>query len=96
MFRTVYYDTLTLDNPKKREKYDPLVIPERVVCPKCGAIDQYELGAMGHIAITASMMAEVAPEGKSMLREDQRVQIRQLHNSLGTDASQGGHRALRA
>lgn len=74
-FRTVYYDTLTLDNPKKREKYDPLVIPERVVCPKCGAIDQYELGAMGHIAITASMMAEVASEGKSMLREDQRVKL---------------------
>lgn len=75
VFRTVYYDTLTLDNRKKREKYDPLVIPERVVCPKCGAVDQYELGAMGHIAITASMIAEAAAEGKSMLREDQRVKL---------------------
>jgi tetratricopeptide (TPR) repeat protein len=75
VFRTVYYDTLTRDNPKKREKYDPLVIPERVVCPKCGAVDQYELGAMGHIAITASMMAEMASEGSSILREDQRVKL---------------------
>ena len=83
VFRTVYYDTLTLDNPKKREKYDPLIIPERVVCPKCGAIDQYELGAMGHVAITASMMAEVAPEGQTMLREDQRVKLVQFTTRWG-------------
>lgn len=75
VLRRVYYDTFTLNNPKKREKYDPLVIPERVVCPKCGAVDQYELGAMGHLAITANMMAGINPVGITRLREDQRIQF---------------------
>ena len=75
VLRTVYYDTFTLENPKKRQKYDPLVIPERVVCPKCGAVDQYELGPMGHLLITAHMIAGNVPEGIATLREDQRMQL---------------------
>jgi tetratricopeptide (TPR) repeat protein len=35
----------------------PLIIPERVVCPKCGAVDQYDLGSIGFFAVTAKLMA---------------------------------------
>jgi hypothetical protein len=56
----VYYDMGIARDEKKSEKYDPLIIPQRVVCPKCGAVDQYELGGFGHIAVMASLMAETA------------------------------------
>jgi tetratricopeptide (TPR) repeat protein len=73
IFARVYYDMGTATDDKKRAKYDPLVIPERVTCPKCGAVDQYELGGMGHMAILASLMAERTPELAANLRPDQRV-----------------------
>ncbi len=60
IFPVVYYDVATAKNQKKREKYDPLIIPQRVVCPKCGAVDQYELGSFGHIAVMATLLAESA------------------------------------
>ncbi len=75
IFSKVYYDLGTHDDEKKRKKYSPVVIPQRVVCRKCGAVDQYELGAMGHIAVTASMLAQNAPRDRQLLREDQRVQF---------------------
>ena len=73
IFAKVYYDLGTANDDKKKDKYDPLVIPQHVVCPKCGAIDQYELGAMGGVAVTASLLALRFPDGGSYLREDQRV-----------------------
>ena len=73
IFPKVYYDLGTANDDKKKDKYDPLIIPQRVVCPKCGAVDQYELGTMGHVAVTASLLALRFPDGGSYLREDQRV-----------------------
>ena len=73
IFPKVYYDLGTANDDKKKDKYDPLIIPQRVVCPKCGAVDQYELGTMGHMAVTASLLAMRFPDGGSYLREDQRV-----------------------
>ena len=73
IFPKVYYDLGTANDDKKKDKYDPLIIPQRVVCPKCGAVDQYELGTMGHVAVTASLLAMRFPDGGSYLREDQRV-----------------------
>ncbi len=73
IFAKVYYDLGTANDDKKKDKYDPLVIPQHVVCPKCGAIDQYELGTMGTMAVTASLLALRFPDGGSYLREDQRV-----------------------
>jgi hypothetical protein len=46
-----------------------------VVCPKCGAVDQYELGTMGHMAVTASLLALRFPDMETAFREDQRVQF---------------------
>ena len=74
-FPKVYYDLGTANDDKKKDKYDPLVIPQRVICPKCGAVDQYELGAMGQMAVTASLLAMRFPDGETFLREDQRVQF---------------------
>jgi len=73
IFPKVYYDLGTANDDKKKNKYDPLIIPQRVVCPKCGAVEQYELGAMGHVAVTASLLALQFPDGGTYLREDQRV-----------------------
>ena len=73
IFPKVYYDLGTANDDKKKDKYDPLIIPQRVVCPKCGAVEQYELGTMGHMAVTASLLALRFPDGGSYLREDQRV-----------------------
>lgn len=75
VFPRVYYmQELALDE-KKRTQFDPLVIPQRVTCPKCGAVDQYELGGMGHIALTAQMLAARTPELAGILREDQQIQF---------------------
>lgn len=81
VFPVVYYDLGTSRNKKKRGKYDPLIIPQRVVCPKCGAVDQYELGGFGHIAIMANMMAETAERSGqtdaelTALPRDQRIRF---------------------
>lgn len=81
VFPVVYYDMGTIEDKRKREKYDPLVIPQRVVCPKCGAVDQYELGSFGHMTIMASMMAERAERSGETDTEltalplDQRVKL---------------------
>ena len=75
LFPKVYYDRDTALDKKKRTKYDPLVIPQQVTCPKCGAVDQYELGGMGHIAVLASMMASAEPKLGEFLHEDQQIQF---------------------
>jgi tetratricopeptide (TPR) repeat protein len=73
IFPKVYYDLGTANDDKKKDKYDPLIIPQHVICPKCGAVDQYELGTMGHMAVTASLLALRFPDGGGFLRENQRV-----------------------
>ena len=75
VFPKAYYDLGTALDGKKRAKYDPLIIPQRVTCPKCGAVDQYELSGMGHMAITASLLAARAPESNDLLRPDQQVRF---------------------
>lgn len=72
--RVYYLQEIALDE-KKRAQFDPLVIPQRVICPKCGAVDQYELGGLGHLALTAQLLAARAPELDGVLREDQRIQF---------------------
>ncbi len=86
VFPTVYFDLGTSENKKKLAKYDPLIIPQRVVCPKCGAVDQYELAGLGHMAIVASMLAEQAErEGETftLLRPDQRVKFMHFTTQWG-------------
>ena len=75
VFPKVYYDISTALNEKKRKQYDPLIIPQRVTCSKCGAVDQYELSGMGHVAIMANMVAASAPSAKGVLRPDQQIKF---------------------
>jgi tetratricopeptide (TPR) repeat protein len=74
LFPKVYCDLGTLRDEKKQAKYDPIIIPQPVVCSKCGAVDQYELAGMGHIALIADVLAQSAPEMKGLRREGQHVQ----------------------
>lgn len=89
VFPVVYYDMGTDRDKKKSEKYDPLIIPQRVVCPKCGAVDQYELSAFGHIAVMASLMAETAElSGETTseltpLPQDQRIRFLEFTTRWG-------------
>lgn len=73
IFPKVYCDIPTIRNEKQRKKYGPLIIPQRVICPKCGAVDQYELTPMAEFAIITTLLAEKMPDTASVLRPDQRV-----------------------
>jgi tetratricopeptide (TPR) repeat protein len=54
-FERAYFDVGTLQHPNETQD-SPLIIPERVVCPKCGAVDQYDVGTMSQLAILAKIM----------------------------------------
>ena len=75
IFPKVYCDLPTVKDEKKRKQYEPLIIPQRVTCPKCGAVDQYELGLMGQMALTTSLLAQRDPEMEGLLRPDQQIQF---------------------
>jgi hypothetical protein len=67
-------DLGTAKDKKKSAKYDSIIIPQRVVCQKCGAVDQYEIGAMGRMALIADLLMQAEPKLQQFRREDQRVQ----------------------
>ena len=54
----VYCDLGTVERQQRGEEtpYDAYVIPQRIVCPKCGAADRYELTSMAHLALTAELL----------------------------------------
>jgi tetratricopeptide (TPR) repeat protein len=69
----VYYDLGTPDRHERDEesRYEPWVITRRITCPKCGAVDQYELGSQAQLALTAELLklhpeiGKLAPAGES-------------------------------
>ena len=75
VFPKVYYDIGTERDEQKAAQYDPLIIPQRVVCSKCGAVDRYELGDMGRLTVTTSLLAERDPAFSKLLKKEQRIQI---------------------
>ncbi len=46
----------TQDDESSEEKY---VIPQTITCPRCGAVDQYELTAKAYLAFTAEMLKPI-------------------------------------
>jgi hypothetical protein len=60
--KKIYCDLGTLDRRQAGEEttYSEFIIPQRITCPKCGAVDQYELGGHAHLVLTAEMMARTA------------------------------------
>jgi hypothetical protein len=58
----VYCDLGTVDRRKRGEEvpYSEYIIPQRITCPKCGAVDQYELTGDAYLAFTAQLMKAMA------------------------------------
>jgi hypothetical protein len=87
----VYCDLGTVDRRKRGEEvpYSEFIIPERITCPKCGAVDQYELTGDAYLAFTAQLMKAMArgkmpkPAG-GPLREvmEALANVRQDHGDL--------------
>lgn len=81
LFPKVYCDLGTIK--KKSAKYDPIIIPQRVVCQKCGAVDQYEISALGQVALLADLLVQIEPQLRRFRREDQRVQYMEFTTRWG-------------
>ncbi|MDO8690122.1 MAG: tetratricopeptide repeat protein [Dehalococcoidia bacterium] len=62
----VYYDLATkeLKEQGKPTPYSEYIIPQRITCPKCGAVDKYELSSMAHLVLTAELLKKVAAHKK--------------------------------
>lgn len=58
----VYYDLNTLEQQRQGQEtpYSEFVIPQRITCPKCGAVDQYELTAHANLALMAESLKSLA------------------------------------
>lgn len=63
----VYCDLGTQERKARGEEvpYDEFVIPQRIVCPRCGAVDRYELTSEAYLAMTAELLKLVAIPGRS-------------------------------
>ena len=49
--RRVFVDlnTMRKDEQERQEEETPYIIPQRVICPACGAVDQFELAGMSYL-----------------------------------------------
>jgi tetratricopeptide (TPR) repeat protein len=74
VFPKVYCDLGTVKDKKKLARYGPLVIPQRVVCPKCGATDQYELAGMAYLALMADVLARTDPKLAKRFKSNEGVE----------------------
>lgn len=61
---TIYCDLPTQERRAKGEEtpYSQFVIPQRITCPKCGVVDQYELAEMAYIALMAEVLKKLAAQ----------------------------------
>jgi tetratricopeptide (TPR) repeat protein len=59
---TIYCDLATQERRQRGEEtpYDEWVIPQRITCRKCGAVDQYELSSLAYITLTAELVKKLA------------------------------------
>ncbi|MBI5303807.1 MAG: DUF1186 domain-containing protein [Chloroflexi bacterium] len=67
----LFVDFGTVERHKRKEKtkYDEFVIPQRITCPKCGAVDQYELTALAHLSLTLDLVTRKEC-GKTLQRNE--------------------------
>lgn len=61
---TVYYDLGTVERRQRgeQEPYSEVVIPQRILCQKCGAVDRYEMTSLARITLAAELLKRVAFE----------------------------------
>ncbi len=74
VFPKAYYELGTARDPQKRARYSPLIIPQRVVCSKCGAVDQVELSTLGELALTGSLLSKGSRPFSGPIPKQQSVQ----------------------
>ena len=74
VFPKAYYELGTARDAQKRTCYSPLIIPQRVVCSKCGAVDQFELSTLGELALTGSLLAKGSRPFSGPIPKQQSVQ----------------------
>jgi tetratricopeptide (TPR) repeat protein len=62
----VYCDLATQERRTRGEetKYSEFIIPQRIICPRCNAVDHYELTSEAHLAMTAELLKLAIPGGK--------------------------------
>ncbi|MDP9379891.1 MAG: DUF1186 domain-containing protein [Chloroflexota bacterium] len=100
VIQRVYYDLGTAERQKrgKDTERSAVIIPERIKCPKCGSVDQYELTLMAHAAITAEMLKQLAhQEGIQLPAEvdtDGESRVTLLHFALEDGREMHPHAAL--
>jgi tetratricopeptide (TPR) repeat protein len=70
--KKIYCDLATMDrrNAGQETPYSEWIIPQRITCPKCGAVDQYELAGSSFLTLTAELMVEVALRETGDLNDD--------------------------
>ena len=58
----VYCDLGTQKRKAQGEEvpYNEFIVPQRIVCPRCGAVDRYELTSEAYLAMTAEMLKLIA------------------------------------
>jgi tetratricopeptide (TPR) repeat protein len=62
VIETIYCDLATQERRQrgKETPYDEWVIPQRITCQKCGAVDEYELSSLAYITLTAELVKKLA------------------------------------
>ena len=77
----VFVDVNTFEkDPHGHDGRSPYVIPERIVCPKCQAVDQFELVSSSRIKIQAEMLKRIVMKPDP----DDPIQVIRLGLSDGT------------
>lgn len=61
-FARAYYDINQARAGRGASAFSPLIVPERVICPKCGAVDQYELTPFVELAILSAHASKKADQ----------------------------------
>lgn len=59
---TLLCDLTTVERKRRGEqtKYSEYVIPERIVCPRCHAVDQFELSGSTYLKLTGELLRAIA------------------------------------
>jgi hypothetical protein len=63
---TVYCDEHTIEQRQRGEepKHSEFIITRRITCPKCGAVDQYELTSDAHLVLAAELIKMITRQSK--------------------------------
>jgi tetratricopeptide (TPR) repeat protein len=70
-----YLDLGAEEQEESGEPRGALIIPEPVVCPKCGAVDQYRLGALEYVRLSARLLSAIGPSPDTVAFSGPDVQL---------------------